>query len=195
MSGAGAHAGADDLAELRVAVVHRRDRTGETIVRHLQRLGCRVQQFWPAPAELPRPLDAVFFEFSGETGALPWVAGDAPAPIVAVTEGEGAGLRGLSSCGAHAVLVGPAEATAVLTNLMLARNNFRYEKRLLAKIAKLEDTLRSLRKVEQAKAILMKEKNIEEGEAYRYLREQAMNRRVSIVTVASAIVGAKEYLA
>jgi len=64
----------------------------------------------------------------------------------------------------------------------------------LAKVAKLEETLRSIRKVERAKAILMKNKNIEEEEAYKYLRSQAMMKRVPIGVIASAIIDAKEML-
>jgi len=48
--------------------------------------------------------------------------------------------------------------------------------------------------VERAKAILMKNKNIEEEEAYRYLRSQAMMKRVPIGVIASAIIDAKEML-
>ncbi len=190
------HPGGEDLGQLRVAVALLRDRDGETIIRQLQRLGCQAQHLWPAPAELPRPLDAVFYQIDRDPpGAFPWTAEGAPAAIIAVTSGDAAAeLRALAGSGAHAVLNRPVTASAVLTNLMLARNNFRYERRLLGKIAKLEDTLRSIRKVEQAKAILMKEKNLEEQEAYRYLRTQAMNRRVTIATVASAIVSAKDLL-
>jgi len=81
-----------------------------------------------------------------------------------------------------------------LTNLLMARNNFRYERRLLAKIGKLEETLRAIRKVEQAKSILMKKRGIDEPEAYEYLRRQAMRKRVPVGSVAAAIIDADELL-
>jgi AmiR/NasT family two-component response regulator len=77
---------------------------------------------------------------------------------------------------------------------LLARSNFKYEKRLQTKISRLEETLRVFRKVEQAKLILMRQRTIGENEAYEYLRRQAMNKRVSVATVASAIVDANALL-
>ena len=62
------------------------------------------------------------------------------------------------------------------------------------KISKLEETLRVIRKVEQAKLILMQPTQHRENEAYEYLRRQAMNKRVSVATVASAIVDANALL-
>ena len=88
----------------------------------------------------------------------------------------------------------PVTRQTILTNLVLARSNFRYEKRLQTKISRLEETLRVFRKVEQAKLILMRQRTIGENEAYEYLRRQAMNKRVSVATVASAIVDANALL-
>jgi AmiR/NasT family two-component response regulator len=94
----------------------------------------------------------------------------------------------------HALLARPLEAHAVPGQVLLALNNARFQARQQSKIAKLEDTLRSYRKVEQAKAILMSRRKIGEPEAYGYLREQAMRRRVSIGVLATAIVDASEML-
>jgi AmiR/NasT family two-component response regulator len=94
----------------------------------------------------------------------------------------------------HAALVKPVTRQTILTNLLLARSNFKYEKRLQTKISRLEETLRVFRKVEQAKLILMRQRTIGENEAYEYLRRQAMNKRVSVATVASAIVDANALL-
>src|SRR5690606_18889905 len=91
------------------------------------------------------------------------VARDTPAPLAVLTH-----------CNPQAVIVKPADRLQILTNLILAHNNFRYERRLLSKVSKLEETLRSIRKVEKAKAILMRTRQIEEPDAYEYLRSQAM---------------------
>ncbi len=177
-------------------VLHPRDREGESLIRHLQRLGCSVEAVWPAPSELPTDLDVVFCLIGPQPRAgLAWPTIDRRCAIVAIVERESPGaLRALTDCNPQAVLWKPIEPFGILTSLTLARNILGYERRLLAKVAKLEETLRSIRKVERAKAILMKNKNIEEEEAYRYLRTQAMMKRVPIGTIASAIIDAKEML-
>src|SRR5262249_35127048 len=104
-------------------------------------------------------------------------------------------LQAVADCMPQAVVTKPIDPVGLLTNLMMARNNFRYERRLLSKIAKLEETLRSVRKVEQAKSILMQKRGIAEPEAYEYLRQQAMRKRVPIGMIAQAIITADEVLA
>jgi len=92
------------------------------------------------------------------------------------------------------VLTKPFDAAVMLTNIVVARNNSRYQGRLLSKIAKLEETLRSLRKVERAKVILMEKRHIDESEAYAYLRDQAMKKRLPIGVVATVVIESDEVL-
>ena len=94
----------------------------------------------------------------------------------------------------HAVLVKPFEATAILTSILVARNNSGYQWRLLHKISKLEETLRSSRTVERAKAIFMEKRQIGESAAYAYLREQAMRKRIPIGAIAAVVVESDEVL-
>ncbi len=185
-----------EAAHLGVLVAHPRDQDGELIIRHIQRAGCRVAQAWPPPPELPDGTDVVFLLVE-ERSPLDahWLAGAPPAAIVAVIGRETASVLGLlTNSSPQAVIVKPADRLEILTNLILAHNNFRYERRLLAKVSKLEETLRSIRKVEKAKAILMRTRQIEEPEAYEYLRSQAMKKRVSITVVAAAVIDAHEVL-
>lgn len=185
-----------DLARLGVAVVHPRDQDGDLLVQHLQRTGCRVVHAWPPPPELPADTDVVFLLVDGRSALdVPWLAGAPAAAVVAVVGRETPAVFGLlSSCSPQAVIVKPADRLEILTNLILAHNNFRYERRLLSKVSKLEDTLRSIRKVEKAKAILMRTRHIEEPDAYEYLRSQAMKKRVPITVVAAAVIDAHEVL-
>jgi AmiR/NasT family two-component response regulator len=81
-----------------------------------------------------------------------------------------------------------------MTALVLARTRFSYEQRLRGRIDKLDETLRAIRSVERAKAILMSQQRIDEEAAYHFMRRQAMARRVSITAVAAAIVDAHEIL-
>ena len=53
--------------------------------------------------------------------------------------------------------------------------------------------MRAIRKVEQAKSILMKKRGIDKR-TYEYLRRQAMRKRVPVGSVAAAIIDADEML-
>ena len=78
--------------------------------------------------------------------------------------------------------------------LMMAREHFQYERRLRGRIDKLDENLRTMRLVERAKALLIRLKNLSEEEAYNFLRKQAMEKRVTIGAVASAIIDSHELL-
>lgn len=186
----------ESLRDLQVLVVHPPDREGDTIVRHLQRIGCRVEAMWPPPIELPSRLDVVYYLIDDQTRrSLPWFASQPAAAIVAIVERQASNImRLLSDASPQAVVSKPVEAFDTLTSLIVAHSIFRYEQRLNTKVRKLEETVRSVRKVEQAKSILMKNMNLEEQQAYEYLRKHAMDRRVSIGRVASAVIDANDLL-
>ena len=185
----------EELKGLNVLLAHPRDTEGLAIQRQLQRAKCEASFSWPPPPEAAPGADAAFVLLDGRpiTADAFWVAAPARLPIVAVLADERA-ARVLPLCNAHAAIMRPVQQAAILTNLLLARNNFQYEIRLQAKISKLEDTLRAFRKVEQAKLILMRQRTIGEHEAYQYLRRQAMNKRVSVAAIAAAIVEANDLL-
>jgi AmiR/NasT family two-component response regulator len=187
---------ATELRNLKVLVLHPRDADGETLIRNLMRIGCQTDWVWPPPPELPAQTEMVIYLIDQQMRTpFHWQASHpAVASVAVVGEGSGNILRALSDCMPQAVLCKPIDSIGLLTNLMLARNNFRYERRLLSKIAKLEETLRSIRKVERAKAILMQKRNIEEPEAYEFLRRQAMRKRVPIGVIATAVIDADEVL-
>ena len=186
-----------DFRQLRVLVIHPRDGDGDVLLRHLQRLGCGIDTAWPPPDELPPQTDIVLYLIDQQTRApFHWLANHPPVATVAIVgQGGPTILQAVADCMPQAVVTKPIDPVGLLTNLMMARNNFRYERRLLSKIAKLEETLRSVRKVEQAKSILMQKRGIAEPEAYEYLRQQAMRKRVPIGMIAQAIITADEVLA
>jgi len=185
-----------DLRGLTVLVIHPPDADGYMIFRELQRVHCEAQLAWPAPQVPPAGTEAAFVLIEPRQVSSAWFWTEAPplCAIVAVLGGEQDALRNIQACNVHAALVKPVTRQTILTNLLLARSNFKYEKRLQTKISRLEETLRVFRKVEQAKLILMRQRTIGENEAYEYLRRQAMNKRVSVATVASAIVDANALL-
>ena len=185
-----------DYRQLRVVVAHPRDPDGDVLLRHLQRLGCRVDHLWPTPEALDADADVVFCLIEAETRAFcASLVDKARAALVAVVDpANPKAMQLLADANPLAVLTKPVDPAALLTNLMVARNNSRYQRRLQSKISKLEETLKSVRKVERAKTILMEQRHIDESEAYAYLRDQAMRKRVPIGVVASVVVESNDVL-
>jgi AmiR/NasT family two-component response regulator len=185
-----------DLRDVHCVVVHPRDRDGELLIRCLQRIGGRVSNIWP-PADLPtHHMDLLFCLLEPAASTLLRLATtQAGVAVIGILDAaNSSGLQLLSIATPHAMLVHPIDAHEIPGQILLAQNNARFQARQQSKIAKLEETLRSYRKVEQAKAILMSRRKIGEPEAYGYLREQAMRRRVSIGALATSIVDASEML-
>lgn len=185
-----------DFHQLRVVVVHPRDNDGEFLLRNLQRLRCQVDLLWPAPEKIAAPADIAFCLVDAQTYGLctelTHTRQTAVGGIVDPANPNAPQL--LAAIAPQVVLVKPFDATAILTNVMVAYTNSRYQKRLQSKIAKLEETLRSIRTVERAKMILMQARHIDESEAYAYLRHQAMKKRISIGSVASVVVASGNIL-
>lgn len=179
-----------DFHQLRIVVVHPRDNDGELLLRNLQRLRCQVELLWPAPEKIDAPADIAFCLVEAQTYALcTELAHTRQAAVAGIVDPANARApQLLAAIAPQAVLIKPFDATAILTNVVVAYTNSRYQKRLQNKISKLEETLRSIRTVERAKMILMQARHIEESEAYAYLRDQAMKKRVSIGSVASIVV-------
>jgi AmiR/NasT family two-component response regulator len=191
------HALLRDLRELSIVVTHPRDRDGEELVRHLQRIGCQVQVLWPAPDALPERVDVAFWLFDQSIRSrLPWPPGEPPTALVAIVDYESPiSLRAIVEANVKAVIGKPIRPFGILTNLVLARALHGYEKRLTAKVAKLEETLRSGRQVDKAKRILMSLKGLSEEAAYETIRRQAMQKRVSMGVIASSIIHANDVFA
>jgi AmiR/NasT family two-component response regulator len=185
-----------DLKDLHCVVAYPRDRDGELLIRSLQRLGCRVVHVWP-PEDLPEErIDLLFCNVNPTALAILRLStSQTGLPVVGILESANTtDLKLLSVATPHALLVCPLDSNVIRGQILLAQNNARFQARQQSKIGKLEETLRSYRKVEQAKAILMSRRKIGEPEAYGFLREQAMRRRVSIGALATAIVDASEML-
>jgi AmiR/NasT family two-component response regulator len=179
-----------EFAALDIVAALRNDGEGETLVRELLRTRARVRRLWPLPARLPDDTDVIFCDLVPELRqCLPWVPGQPTAALVVIMpQAQPPDLTLLRHCSPHAVLHHPLTAAAVVTSLALAQAQFLYERRLRQRIDKLDETVRAFRTVERAKAILMQTRSLGEEEAYHFIRRQAMNRRVSISAVATAIV-------
>lgn len=140
--------------------------------------------------------DAAFCQLTPDLPRrLPWLPGKAPTALVVVFEStQSADPAVLHNCAPHGVLQLPARGAAVRAVLQVARSQHLFEMRLLKRIGKLDDNLRTMRSVERAKSILMANQNLSEEEAYHFLRRKAMERRVPIGSLASIIVDSEELL-
>ena len=103
-------------------------------------------------------------------------------------------LKLIHNCAAHGLLHYPATSRVIQSVLMLAREHFQYERRLRGRIEKLDENLRTMRVVERAKVLLIRLKNLTEDEAYNFLRKQAMEKRVTIAAVATAVIDSHDLL-
>jgi len=186
-----------EASGLDVVVATARDASGETLIRELQRTRARVRHFWPPPDPLPADTDALFCDLVPSLPArLPWLPGEPKAALVVLMPSAETALDLdlLRKAAPEAVLHRPFTAPAILAALVLARSRFAYERRLRGRIERLDLTLRSMHSVERAKAILMGARKMQEEDAYRFIRSQAMERRVSVGAVATAIVDAHELI-
>jgi two-component system, response regulator / RNA-binding antiterminator len=185
-----------DLRGLQIWVALPRDRDGEALIHHLQRLGAQPRHVWPPPDRVDPQVELLFCLVDRDTRALAAALIEAAdLTIIGVTDPANPHtLQLLSSLNPHGVLVRPIDPGAVLSCVAVARSNVSFQRRLRAKIAKLEERLRTVRKVDQAKAILMAQRHIDEPQAFAFLRELAMRRRVPIGLVASLVVESNEVL-
>ena len=112
--------------------------------------------------------------------------------IIIVSSVSSVDLKVLENCAPHGAIHLPVTQQAVLSSLVVARSHFLYEQRLRKRIQQLDDNLISVRNIERAKIVLMERMNLTEDKAYQHMRRQAMERRVTIGSIASAIVDAQE---
>ena len=185
-----------DASALRIAVILDEGEERNALVRELQRSRAAVTKIWPVPSELPVEHDVIYCQvFADLAQRLPWLPGHAPAALVLVArQGQAPDRKLVEKCAPQAVLQLPAVPGAVGWTLLLARNQFLYERRLRSRIDKLDENLRTIRAVERAKSLLMEKRKLNEEEAYHFLRSTAMKRRVSIGNLANAIIDSSELL-
>jgi AmiR/NasT family two-component response regulator len=95
---------------------------------------------------------------------------------------------------AQAVINKPFRPTGVLSTLILARASKGYQDRLLLKVTKLEEALRSRREIERAVKLLAERQGLTDIQAYEQIRRQASNKRISVVEVCAAVNSAGSVL-
>ena len=89
-------------------------------------------------------------------------------------------------------LVEPVTEDDLRPSIHLVLKRFAEFQDLREEVKDLQDALRGRKVIERAKGLLMKEKGLEEAEAYKRLRELASSKRKKLVDVAEAILIAAE---
>lgn len=181
-----------ELRQLRALVLHPADAEIDELLRHLKRIGVRADWAWPPPPALPAEVNVVFFAIApeGPAVALPRWSDPAPALIAIVDHESPSAVKQLLDSDAHSHVTKPIRSSGVLSSLLIARSQSGYQARLLAKVAKLEETLRSRRDIERATRILMEMKSLDEDAAYQRIRAQATSQRLAMGLVARSIITA-----
>jgi AmiR/NasT family two-component response regulator len=186
-----------NLRTLKVAVLHPDDADGRQLIQQLQRIGCQVQAFWPPLPALPEGTDAVFLAVRPDSidMGFDWLKSESGPTVIAVTTYENPTIvEAVLHVGAKAVLPSPVRSVGLLSSLVVARQIHDDLKAQAKRLQKLESKLLGARRIEEAKGILMRTRQISEAAAYDLIREQAMSKRVTTEDIAAAIVNANEVL-
>ncbi len=176
---------------LRVSVCCEPDESCRGWIRELQRARVEVTQIWPPPpGRLSPDMDILICEyFPLMSEFIPWLPGDAKAALVVILPQNGQYNDSLVlSSAPQCVLQKPFGDALICTTVKVAWSQFRYERRLLDRVSRLDENVRSVRDVERAKLIIMNEQNIDEETAYRHLRDLAMQRQLTVSSLATAII-------
>ncbi len=186
-----------DLRSLRVCVFHPRDQDGADLTRQLERIGCQVQAFWPPLPELPEDADVVFMALSPDMvdADFGWHQPDDGVPVIAVIAYENPTvIEAVLRLGAIATVASPVRSFGLLSVLVLARELHASLRKQRKRITQLEAKLLGVRQIAEAQDILCAQHGISKDEAYRVIREQAMQKRVTAEEIAKSIIQANEIL-
>ncbi len=166
------------------------------IIRHLQRSRATVRNSWPLLEGSAAEADLLICDYvSGLARRLPWPPGEArSALLVVLPAGSQYDLAELQGICPDAVLHRPASAQTIDTAVMLALDHSSYVKRLNARIARMEENLRAMRSIERAKQLLMSLHKIDDAKAFQMLRDLAMQKRITVASLADGLVDSVDLL-
>ena len=182
--------------KLSVLVAAERDAQLDLLLRELRRSVSHVVHLFPVTQRIPAEHDIILADFSpAMLDLLPWAPGEATAALILLLPQNGAySLGKLRDCCPDAVLHRPFQTAAIQTSLVLARSQYQFIQRLRSRITRLDENIKAVRDIERAKMIIMNGRRVDEDEAYAYLRNQAMERRMTVASLASHLVDSHQLL-
>ena len=182
-----------NLRKLRILVFHPKDADGEMLVEQLQRIGCQVVTIWPPLPELPEAVDVAYCAVRPDHAAVQcaWMGPESSIPLIAIINYENPTIIDAAMrMGALALLTSPVRSTGILSSLAMAQHTHTELRGQRHRIERLQQKLLSANQISQAKAILVRTRAVDDAQAYRIIREQAMSKRVAIEEIARAIIHA-----
>lgn len=173
----------------RALVLHWKDNNRVTLVRQLEALGLEVDVQWPADAVSANGYDVIFFDADqGYDGLFDWPPGQPPIPLIAMMGSEAPGrIEWTLSRAPSAYLVKPIGSTGVFSALAIAFHTFETGKDLGDAVAELTRRAKARSTVFKAILSVMAHFGIDDDEAYRLLRAESMNQRVSVEDLSEMI--------
>lgn len=186
-----------DIRKLNVVIVHPDDLDGEEICGQLRRLGCNYQIFWPELDVLPEGTNLVILAVRPETLSLKyrWIGqSSTPALIPVLTFENPITITAVLQLNAFATIASPVRSAGLLTAIAVTLSQYRIRHALERYIDRLEQKQAHSRIIEKATQIVMQSRSVDQSDAYKLLRSQAMQKRESIESIANSIVKANELL-
>lgn len=191
----------DAIAELQtmsIGLFHPYDADGRLIAQQLQRLGLQCDHEWPPTLDKLRGFDVVILSVVPEIVSKfgPSLVREFRKKVVVSVVGYESPTVLSLACrmSSSALLFSPVKPFGVLSSIVLALSKHKIEEELQRRIQKLEGRLESVRLIEQANRFLMETRGLSEDDAFRVLRNRAMEKRCSIEDVASSIADARHAL-
>ena len=96
--------------------------------------------------------------------------------------------------GVLSIISKPVRPFGILTNLVAARNSWLVQRSLEERVLRLEKRLAGQKRITKAKSILMEMQAINEADAYKSIRAQAMAKQIPVDEVALSIINAHNLL-
>jgi response regulator NasT len=196
--------GASEASPLRVMVVDDAVERAEIVQRALRSAGYEVIAHVTSIFDLHRRVsefkpDVIIIDTeSPDRDTLENLAlmnRDAPRPVVMFTnDGDNQKIREAVDAGVSAYVVDGLTAERVKPIIDVAVARFEQFQALRRELEETEGKLADRKLIERAKGILMKSAKLGEGEAYRALRKQAMDRNLQLVEVARQVIAVSELL-
>ncbi|MCL2893948.1 ANTAR domain-containing response regulator [Brenneria tiliae] len=179
---------------IRCVVLHPDDEDGETLTRHLRRMGFKVRAFWPIPEQLPADTDLIFFAPQSDQPEpdVPWLDHSRHALISIIAYENPTFIDQALNMGAGATITTPIRASGLLSSMVVALHHRQQQQRMMERIERLEKKMLGIRQVSEAKAILMRIHGISEERAYEILRHQAMDKRITVEEISSVLIQAND---
>ncbi|MFV8834102.1 ANTAR domain-containing protein [Aquisalimonas sp.] len=180
------------LRGLNVLVLHPRDGDAEELLQQLMRIGCRAQAIWPPPRMSTEQVDLAFVEVrekpSEVTADFLKRQQERPTLIGLAGYESPSVLHNLIDLGVDGVLPKPVRPYGVLSSIVNARRIWQEGRKKEKLITKLKSKVENSQKLNEAKLVLMRIHGIEEEQAYRAIRHQAMECRKTVTEIAQSII-------